>query len=163
MPANSETFYFPAPILRRDTQMFQHYIPVPTDIAQALEAGGSKRVIATISGISIRRALFGSGENERFFVASLDLIRQIGASVGDVVHVDLKSDPDPHKIDLGEEFETVLELDSAAAERFNAMTTGRQRSLAHYVTSAKRIETRIKRALELAHKLRTNTLYGDEK
>jgi hypothetical protein len=36
-----------------------------------------------------------------------------------------------------------------------------QRSIASYVTSAKRQETRIKRALELAHKLKTYTLYGD--
>jgi uncharacterized protein YdeI (YjbR/CyaY-like superfamily) len=54
-----------------------------------------------------------------------------------------------------------LEQDEEAAARFYAMTRGRQRSLASYVTSAKREETRVKRAVELAHKLRTRTLYGD--
>jgi hypothetical protein len=33
--------------------------------------------------------------------------------------------------------------------------------MAGYVTGAKREETRIKRALEMAYKLRTHTLYGD--
>ncbi len=141
--------------------MFQHYIPVPVDIAQALEATGSRRVIATINGISIRRALFGNSDGERFIVANRDLLRQIKASVGDVVNVDLISDPDPDNIDLGDEFEAVLAQDSEAANRFYGLTTGRQRGLAYYVTSAKRIDTRIKRALDIAYKLRTNTLHDD--
>ena len=41
------------------------------------------------------------------------------------------------------------------------MTPGRQRGLAYYITSAKTTDTRLKRALEIAHKLRTHTLYGD--
>jgi len=143
--------------------MFQHYIPVPTDIAKILEASGTKRVIATINGFSIRRALFGSGDGERFIVTSRVFLREIKASPGDVVHVEMISDPEPDRIDLGEEFETVLAQDSDAAERFFNMTTGRQRGLAQYITSAKRVETRIKRALEIALKLRTDTLHEDLK
>ena len=33
--------------------------------------------------------------------------------------------------------------------------------MAHYVGSAKGLDTRINRAVELARKLRTRTLYGD--
>ena len=143
--------------------MFQHFIPIPGDVAQSLESNGNKRVIATINGFSFRRGLFGSKDKERHFVLSRDLLRQMNASVGDIVHVDLISDPSPDTIDLGEEFDAVLAQDPEAAKKFNSMTTGRQRGLAHYVTSAKKIETRIKRALEIAHKLRTNTLHGDVK
>ena len=49
----------------------------------------------------------------------------------------------------------------SAAARFASLTPGRQRSLAYYVDSAKRDATRIRRALDLAHKLKTHTLYGD--
>ena len=67
-------------------------------------------------------------------------------------------DPTPQAVELGEELTEVLAQEPEAAARFYAMTPGRQRSLAHYVLSAKRVDTRIKRALELAYKIKTNTL-----
>jgi hypothetical protein len=39
------------------------------------------------------------------------------------------------------------------------MTVGMQRSLAYYVSSVKNTDSRIKRALELAYKMKTETLY----
>lgn len=163
MSVKPESYSFPAPVLRSEAKMFQHYIPVPHDIVAVLEATGSKRVIATICDVTVRRAILGRRDGERFIVVSRDLLRQFKCEAGDILHVNLRSDPDPNKIDLGEEFETVLEQDPEAAERFFGMTTGKQRSLAHYTTSAKRVETRIKRALELAYKLRTFTLHGDNR
>jgi hypothetical protein len=154
-------YSFPAPVLRLETQLRQHYVPVPSDIAKELEEYGTRRVIATINGLTVRRALLNNKAGDRYIFVSLDILRQIRASLNDIVLVDLMSDPDPNHIDLGEEFETVLEQDDKAADRFFGMTPGKQRGLAHYVTSAKRIETRIKRALEMAHKLRTHTLHGD--
>ncbi|MEO0973902.1 MAG: YdeI/OmpD-associated family protein, partial [Pseudomonadota bacterium] len=55
----------------------------------------------------------------------------------------------------------VLAEDEEAATRFETFTPGKQRSLAHHVTSAKRTETRERRAYELARKIRTYTLHGD--
>ena len=91
------------------------------------------------------------------------LLKELGLQYGDEIEVELCPDPDPDFVDLGEEFTEVLELDEEAAERFYGFTVGKKRGLAHYVNSAKRSETRIKRALEIAHKLKTYTLYGDKK
>jgi Bacteriocin-protection, YdeI or OmpD-Associated/Domain of unknown function (DUF1905) len=154
-------FSFPSPVLRLETQLRQHYVPIPIDIAEALEASGTRRVIATINGLTVRRAILRNKKGDRYIFVSMDMLRQIKASLEDVVLVDLITDPEPDRIDLGEEFEAVLAQDSDASERFFEMTKGRQRGLAHYVTSAKRIETRIKRAFEIAEKLRTYTLYDD--
>jgi uncharacterized protein YdeI (YjbR/CyaY-like superfamily) len=54
-----------------------------------------------------------------------------------------------------------LAQDPAAQARWDTFPPGRQRSLASYVTSAKTEPTRIKRAVALATKIRTHTLYGD--
>ena len=89
------------------------------------------------------------------------VLRDIGARLGGTVTVVLQPDPDPDSIDLGEELTVVLEQDEQAAARFDSMSPGRRRSLAYYVTSAKRVDTRIRRALDLAHKLKTRTLHGD--
>ena len=59
------------------------------------------------------------------------------------------------------ELDAALAQDDEARERWASFTPGRQRSLAIYVAEAKRPASREKRALDLAHKLRTFTLYGD--
>ncbi len=75
--------------------------------------------------------------------------------------VTIEPDPEPNAIDVCDEFLIALEQDPDAMERWEELTPGKQRSLAHHVSSAKREETRIKRALDLAMKLRTRTLHGD--
>lgn len=157
------TYRYTAPVLRLDTDMRQHYVPVPHDIADALSAAGVRRLVATLNGHPVRRALHRTRDGERFVVLSRSLLRDIGARFGETITVVLQPDPDPDAVDLGEELAAVLEQDEAAAARFASLTPGRQRSLAHYVTSARRAETRISRALELAHKLKTHTLYGDRR
>lgn len=154
---------FTAPILRQDYGMKQHYAPIPTDLANDYLAHGIRRIVVTMNGRDVRRAIQSSKDGDRFILLGIPLLREIRAGFGDMVEITMRPDPEPDLVDLGEEFTAVLELDDEAAERFYAMTPGRQRSLALYVTSAKRTETRIARALELAEKIRTRTLYGDRK
>lgn len=101
-------------------------------------------------------------DGSRMLVLGLQLLKDVGAVSGDSISVRIEPDPDPEYVEMCEEFVEVLEQDTAAATRFYSMTRGMQRSLALYVNTAKRSETRIKRSLELAMKLRTNTLSGDE-
>ena len=57
--------------------------------------------------------------------------------------------------------EEALEHDAAASKRFATFSPGKKRSVASYITQAKREETRMKRAYEIAHKLSSYTLHGD--
>ena len=156
--------HFIAPVLKSDSgYLRQHFIPVSPDIAGALMEEGSRRVVATLNGRPYRRAIQNNKDGEYFILLGRGLLREIGAQYGDEVVVELAPDPDPDYVELGEEFSEVLELDEEAAARFFAFTPGKQRGLAYYVNSAKRSETRIKRALEIAHKLKTCTLYGDKR
>lgn len=138
-----------------------HYAPLPLDISDAFESAGVRRVIVTLNGLEIRRAIMGRKDGERHVLLGIPFLRKARIKEGDMAHLEIRRDPAPDTIDLGEEFTEVLEMDEEASERFYAMTPGKQRSLAYYVTSARREETRIKRALALAHKLRTHTLHGD--
>jgi hypothetical protein len=152
---------FLAPVLRQEGGFRFHYLPLPDDVADALQADGVRRLLVTLNGCSCTRAVQGRRDGERYLLLGQALLRQIAAAYGDVVEVVVRPDPDPDRVALGEELEAALDQDEEAAARFFAMTPGRQRSLAYYVTSGRRPETRIKRALELVHKLRTRTLYGD--
>ncbi len=158
-----EQHSFDAPVLRAEHGMINHYLPIPDEVTDAFRAAGVRRVLATLNGRRYRRALTGSGDGGSRLVVGAALLRDIGARLNDMVHVVLEADPEPDAVDLPEELAAALETDEDAARRFNAMTPGMQRSLSLYVSTAKREETRIRRALELARKLRTNTLHADRK
>lgn len=164
MPA-PRTFSFSAPLQRLgevSAQFVHHYLPVPLEVVAALQADGTRRLVGTLNGHPFNLAIHGRKDGgEPFLLMSRGTMRDIKARLGDVVRVVCHPDPAPTTIELGEELTEVLEQEPEAAARFHALTPGRRRSLAHYVLSAKAVDTRIRRALELAHKLKTNTLYGD--
>ena len=156
--------HFIAPVLKADGGFLkQHFIPVPAEMAEVLLEAGTRRVIASLNDREYRRAIQNSKDGEYFIQLGLPILKAIDAQYGDEIRVGLMSDPDPDAVDLGEEFTEVLEMDEEAAARFFSFSPGKQRGLALHVNSARRSETRIKRALEIAHKLRTYTLYGDKK
>jgi hypothetical protein len=159
----SMEFVFAAPVLRQGDGLRIHYLPLPIEVADALRGEGVRRVVVELNGVPFRRAVMQSSDGGPHLVTGLTILREIGAALGDMVTVVLTADPDPDAIDLPEEFEAALAQDPEAARRFAGFTPGMQRSLAYYVTQAKRTETRVKRSLELAHKLRTHTLHGDSR
>jgi hypothetical protein len=161
MPGTPLTFEFVAPVLRLETGLKQHYVPLPAEVADALQTVGARRVIATLNGRTLSRGVQGRKDGEKYLMISLALMREMRASYGDMVMVSLEPDPDPDTIELCEEFRAALEQDAEAAERFYAFPPSKQRGIAYYVDSARRVETRVLRALEMARKLRTFTLYGD--
>jgi hypothetical protein len=162
MPPESLRFEFPAPVLRQPEGFRYHYLPLPPDIAEAFEAAGVKRVVTQLNGRTIRRAIQGNRDGERFLIFGLALLRDAGVAPEDVVILSIEPDPEPDRIDVPDELVEALAEDAEAGARFEAMTQGRQRGLSYYVDSAKRPETRVKRAAEIAYKLRTFTLHGDD-
>jgi hypothetical protein len=162
LPSTLE-FHFPAPVLPLEGGTINHCLPLPAVVGEAYRTAGVRRIIATLNGHACRRAIMNRADGTRMLVLGLQLLKDIGAVAGDTISVHIEPDPDPDYVEMCEEFVEVLEQDTAAAARFYSMTRGMQRSLALYVNTAKRSETRIKRSLELALKLRCNTLHGDLK
>ena len=152
---------FVAPVLRQPRGLRFHYLPLPDEVVDALDRAGVRRVVVELNGFRIRRAVMNSVEVGRHVVAGRTILRDAGARLGDMVHVALWADPDPDAVEVPEELEAALAQDPGAAARFDSFTPGMRRSIVLYVTQAKRTETRIKRALELAYKMRTYTLHGD--
>ncbi len=157
---DSLTFEFAAPVLYTDERLVKHYIPVPEEIASAIVSTGNRRVVISMNGVSFDRSIQGYKQGEPHVLIGKTHLKEAGITRGDNVIVSLQP-ADPDHVELCEEFVEVLAQDAGARERFDKMTRGRQRSLAIYVNTPKRSETRIKRSLEMAMKLRTRTLYGD--
>ncbi len=157
------TFSFESTIERMEDHMNYHAVPVPDPVSDQLRDSKVTRLLATVNGVTLRRAIQGPHDGGRFLIIGRPTLKELGLKYGDVVAMELEPDPDPDFIDIPMEFEIALEQDVDAKARWDTFTRGKQRSLVHFVSSAKRSDTRIKRSLELAEKIRTYTLYGDKK
>lgn len=152
-------YSFAAPVLKQERGFpIMHYVPIPMEIADELKDADVRRVICEMNGHEYRRAITGPRDGERYLLVSKEMMREMGVVIGDTAFVDLWPDPDPDRVELCEEIIAVLDQDEEAARRFYGMTPGRQRGFNLHVSGGKQIETRIKRALDIAHKLRTYTL-----
>jgi hypothetical protein len=153
---------FTATVVRLDTGMRYHALPVPDAIATKFKAAGTRRLIAVINGHTCKRALQNHADGGSFIIVGGDLLKTCGLKLRSTATVSLAPDPEPDAVDMPEAFALVLDQDEAARARWDTFSIGRQRSLLHYITSAKQEATQIKRAWELAEKIRTHSLYGDK-
>lgn len=152
---------FTTPIEIYEKGMTRHVAFIPDEVVKQLDIKANTRLIINAGGRDYRLAAISNGEGQFFIHLSQSMRRETG--IGESLRpfsFQISLDPNPDDIGLPEEFEVALDQDEDALKVFNTLTPGLQRSLCHYVNSAKRIDTRIKRALELAEKLRTRTLHG---
>ena len=152
---------FTAPLQRLSDGMRHHYLEIPPDIAREYDEAGIKRVLVELNGIEYRRAIQNKKDGRRILVLGKDILKEGNLTLNAIIAVVLQPDPEPDFVDMGEELTEVLAQDDEARKRWESFSIGKQRSLAMYVTGAKTVDTRIKRALDLAEKMRTHTLYGD--
>jgi hypothetical protein len=153
---------FTATVVRLDTGMRYHALPVPEALAGAWKQAGIRRLAGTVNGLPVRRALQSHADGGSFLILGQDTLKEAGLKRGSNALVELAPDPEPDALDMPEVFTLVLEQDDAARARWESFPLGRRRSLLHYITSAKQEATRIKRSWELAEKIRTHSLYGDK-
>lgn len=139
-----------------------HLAFVPLDIEAHFGTRGRVRMSGTINGLAVKRALMPAGNGNHMFMVGKDLRTQLKLRLGDTLHVKLTRDEDQDAVELDEAFEIALDLDEAAKARFDSFTPGKQRSLNHYVASAKREETRATRAVDLCRKIANHELHGDK-
>ena len=140
-----------------------HYALVPKEVAAAIKGQGARRVIATINGLQLKRALNARVGIGTILILGQPYLKQLKLHAGDEVTVKLEIDKEPDTVVLAEEFQAVLDTDEEAAALFGKMTPGMRRSLNVYVEQVKNTDSRIKRALELAHKIKTRTLASQKK
>jgi Bacteriocin-protection, YdeI or OmpD-Associated/Domain of unknown function (DUF1905) len=161
MAAGKLAFRFTSQVVRLDQAMPFHILPVPDEIAAAWKKARVRRLTGTVNGHAINRALMNHAGGGSFLIVNRDFMKEAGISLKTPAVLAFQPDPTPDRLDMPEEFRLALDQDDAARARWDTVTPGRQRSLLVYITGAKTEPTRIKRALDLAQKIRTHSLYGD--
>lgn len=131
-------------------------IYIPENVVKDLPKGRI-RTKGTINGALFALAPQYKKDGSRYFAVSAALRKAAKINEGDLVEVRFML-VDPDIIEIPEEFAVALEQDEEAKEIWDTFTTGMQRSLIHYVTSVKNVDSRIKRSLELLQKAKTRSL-----
>lgn len=97
-----------------------------------------------------------------YFSVSAPLRKAAGIKAGDKVKVIFKL-VDPQRLDIPEELKVVLQQDESGMTAWKKLSTGYQRSLIHYITSVKNVDSRIRRSLQLVEKAKAGLLHAQNK
>ena len=161
MAIQKHSFKFEAALSEIDAAFIKTAIYLPEKVIKQLPQG-RVRVKGTFNGVPFALAVLHLKDGSRFFSVNASLRRAAQLRVGDRVHVHFKI-VDPDKLDIPEELEAVLEQDDQARKAWDELTSGYQRSLIHYVTSVKNVDSRIKRSIDLLNRAKAGLLHGHKK
>jgi len=137
-----------------DGPMVHHIIIVPDEVALIFaKEKGSTRILCSILGDSEFPCALIPRNNKHVIIASMQLIKKHKLSLGSSFKIAIRTDP-ANGLEMPEEFSEVLIQDEFANEAYTALNDGGKRGYIYYIRQGKSIETRIKRSLEIAEKLK---------
>lgn len=150
---------FHARILQSDQGLRQGYIEIPFEVSQAFISQKIRRVYGKMNEVPFNLALISDGKGGRRLIIGKQLRKSAKVDFGHLVQIEFQPDQNPDEVLIPEELEVALSQDEDANAIWKKLTPGYRRSLCHYINSVKNIDSRIKRALELTLKIKTNQLY----
>lgn len=134
--------------------MLGHIIPVPEDVAARFKTDkGPARILCSIGGAPEFPCALIPRHGRHILSASLQLIRKHKLTTDQFIDISIR--PDPHNgLLLPEEFSEVLLQDEFASRVWEDLKDGDKRGYIHYLSQPKSVDSRIKRALEIAEKIK---------
>ncbi len=132
-----------------DVKLTETLVFLPKKIVSQLDFGKSKRlrIDGEINGIRIECGLMPN-KGKWCFMVSKKLQKQCGISPGDTVSVNFDI-ADSEVVDVPKELQFALEANDSALSVWKTWTAGKRRAQCHRVSSAKKVETRERRAEEV--------------
>jgi hypothetical protein len=140
-----------------------HFVPVPSSVTKFFGERGSVRVLGTVNGIAVDRALIPDGEGGHHIIIGTDVRKKLKAAEGTKLVIDIYRNPNPTDIDIPEELTEAIGMEPEAMRKFAKMTPGMKRNMAYWVNSGKLPETRAKRAVEILRRIMNNYPFGGKK
>jgi hypothetical protein len=160
MPKPRSTFSFKSTLSSVKGSLMPCVIFLPEEITEALPPG-KVRTKGTLNGVPFALAPQYKKGGIRFFSVSAALRKAARIKEGDKVEVVFRL-VDPSVVDMPEELEAVLAQDDKAMAVWNTFPTGLQRSLVHYITSVKNVDSRITRSLQMMEKAKAGLLHSQQ-
>jgi Bacteriocin-protection, YdeI or OmpD-Associated/Domain of unknown function (DUF1905) len=131
-------------------------VGLPRKIVSKLPEG-RLRTSGTINDVPFLLAIQFRRDGRRFLLFSKAICKAANIKVGDRVQISFNL-VSLEIVELPEELAAVFAQDKDAKKIWDTFTTGQCRNLTIYVKSVKNIDSRIKRALDIAKKIKTRQL-----
>lgn len=142
--------------------MNQYVIIVPEDVCMVFNEGkGAVRILCAVNDGEEFPCALNPRNGGYVIIASKQLIKKHKLAPHVPFKVRVRNDVHDG-LQLPEELLEVLMQDEHFSFEFEKLLPGRKRGLIYYIRSAKTVDTRIKRSLEIAEKVKTGTLHGSK-
>jgi hypothetical protein len=129
------------------------HMPVPEAIARLYINGNEKRVLCTVEDNETWHAALMPSQPYWFIMLNQARCRKLNLVIGQTVNVKLEKDESKYGMEMPEEFKEMLNQDPSASTYFEQLTAGKKRTLIHLIASVKNTQSRINKALAIAHHL----------
>ena len=145
-----KTYRFSAPLEKMNADMAFIYVEVPLDVEKEFGTRSRVRVLGTVNGVAVDRALMPQKSGVHIIILGGDIRRAAKLKrVRDIAHIEFWKHPDPTQVDIPEALADTLDFMPAFKAAWDKLTPGMQRSMCYWVGSAKTEATQAKRIAEL--------------
>ena len=131
------------------------YLTVPLD-SKIFGTGSRLQVKGTIDGVRFGSTLLPNGIGGHFMVVKKEIQDKIGKSAGDRVRVSMELDEAHREVVIPEDVLRALRRDRNANAFFESLSYSHKKAYIEWVESAKKDETREKRAEKMIEMLSTS-------
>ena len=132
------------------------YLALPLDQEKVLGTSSRVPVKGTIDGVRFKSSLLPNGAGGHLVVVKKEIREMIGKSAGDTVKVTIEVDSAPREVIIPEVVARALRGNKTANARFKNLSYSHKKAYVEWVESAKKDETRGKRAEKMIETLSTS-------
>ncbi|MCB0792468.1 MAG: DUF1905 domain-containing protein [Flavobacteriales bacterium] len=151
----AERIRFSARVEKMSGRFAWTYVEFPHDVKKTFGVKGSFRVLGTINGVVMDRALMPTKSGFHVIALGQDLRRKANVRVGDVVEVEVWPNPEPDKVPVPEELRETLDFLPEFKAAWQRIPPGKQRNICIWIDQARTTPTRAKRVAELLRRFET--------
>lgn len=150
MPRKPKIYRFTAPLEKMNAPIAFMYVEVPIDVEKEFGTRGRMRVLGTVNGVAVDRALMPQKSGVHIMILGGDIRRAAKLKrAGDAVHVEIWKHPNPDELELPEALAETLDFLPEMKAAWDQLKPGMKRSMCYWVGSAKTAATQAKRVAEL--------------
>lgn len=135
-------------------ELWKYHLPIPEEIVKEFIEGRNKRVICEINGVFKWQTAFMKTAEYWFITVNQDIMDTCELKVYQKVHLKISKDTSTYGMEMPEELFELFKQDDQAYTYFQKVSPGKQRNLIYIVNKVKSSDSRLRKALAIAHHLK---------
>lgn len=136
-----------------NSALWKYHFVVPNELAKQFVEGNDRRVICTVNRTEELRCALMPRNGTYFILLNNAVRKRLKLTLGETLEYTLQKDRSEYGFEMPEELQEALSQNKQAQDAFHQLTKGKQRSLIYIVVKVKSSDSRIRKALAIAHHL----------